>query len=85
MVAPKKKILPQANRGLPGSKSQKRAEGDPQKESKIGRKKHTPPCSSAELFCAKNGGHRGKISVVDRVCLVFKGFLYPPPTWKVFL
>ena len=30
------------------------------------KRKHTPPCSSAELFVAeKNGGHRGKISVVD--------------------
>ena len=33
----------------------------------------------------KNGGHRGKISVVDMVFLVFIGFLYPPPAWKVFL
>ena len=33
----------------------------------------------------KNGGHRGKISVVDMVSLVSIGFLYPPPAWKVFL
>ena len=35
-------------------------------------------------FSLPNGGHRGKISVVDMVCLVFIGFLYPPLTWKVF-
>ena len=36
---------------------------------------HTPPCSSAELFpCRKNGGHGGKISVVDMAFLVFIGF-----------
>ena len=52
----------------------------------LGKRKHTPPCSSAELFFAeKNGGHRGKISVVDMVFLVCIGFLYPPPAWKVFL
>ena len=33
----------------------------------------------------KNGVHRGKISVVDMALLVFIGFLYPPPAWKVFL
>ena len=44
------------------------------------------PCSSEELFFAeKNGGHRGKISVVDMVFLVFIGFLYRPPVWKVSL
>ena len=49
----------------------------------LGKGKHTPPCSSEELFFAeKNGGHRGKISVVD---MVFIGFLYLPPGWKVFL
>ena len=53
---------------------------------KLGKRKHTPPCSSTELFFAeKNGGHRGKISVVDMVFLVFIGFGYPPPAWKVFL
>ena len=37
-----------------------------------------PPC--------KNGGHIGKISVVDMVFLVFYiGFSYLPPGWKVFL
>ena len=53
----------------------------------LGKRKHTPPCSSAELFFAekKKVGHRGKISVEDMVFLVFIGFLYPPPTWKVFL
>ena len=30
----------------------------------------------------KNGGHRGKISVVDMVNI---GFLYPPRAWKVSL
>ena len=35
-------------------------------------RKHTPPCSSAELFFAEQkGGHRGKISVVD---MVLQGF-----------
>ena len=53
----------------------------------LGKRKHTPPCSSAELFLAqKNGGvNRGKISVVDMAFLVFIGFLYLPPAWKVFL
>ena len=37
------------------------------------------------FFAEKNGVHRGKISVVDMVFLVFIGFLYPPPAWKVFL
>ena len=42
----------------------------------LGKRKHTPPYSSAELFFAeKNGGHRGKISVVDMAFLVFIGFL----------
>ena len=51
----------------------------------LGKRNHTPPCSSAELFFAeKNGVHRGKISVVDMAFLVFIGFLYPPPAWKVF-
>ena len=48
-----------------------------------GKRKHTPPCSSpGPFFAEKNGVHRGKISVVD---MVFLGFLYPPPAWKVFL
>ena len=53
----------------------------------LGKRKHTPPCSSAELLFAekKIGGHRGKISVVDIVFLIFIGFLYSPPAWKVFL
>ena len=52
----------------------------------LGKRKRTPPCSRAELFFAeKNGVYRGKISVVDIVFLVFIGFLYPPPAWKVFL
>ena len=52
----------------------------------LGKRKRTPPCSSAELFFAeKNGVYRGKISVVDMVFLGFIGFLYPPPAWKVFL
>ena len=52
----------------------------------LGKRKHTPPCSSAELFFTENdGGHRGKILVVDMAFLVFIGFLYPPPAWKVFL
>ena len=36
------------------------------------------------FLCRKNGVHRGKISVVDMVFLVFIGFLYPPLAWKVF-
>ena len=53
---------------------------------KLGKRNHTPPCSSAELFFAeKNGAHKGKNSVVDMVVLVFIGFLCPPPAWKVFL
>ena len=55
----------------------------------LGKRKHTPPCSSAELLNfslqKKNGVYRGQISVVDMVFLVFVGFLYPPPAWKVFL
>ena len=52
----------------------------------LGKRKHTPPCPREELFFAeKMGGHRGKISVVDMEFLVFIGFLYPPPAWKVFL
>ena len=36
-----------------------------------GKRKHTPPCSSEELFVAeKKWGHRGKIAVVDMVFLV---------------
>ena len=47
----------------------------------LGKRKHAPPYSSEELFFAeKKGGHRGKISVV-----FFKGFLYRPSVWKVFL
>ena len=42
----------------------------------LGKRNHTLPCSSAELFFAeKNGVHRGKISVVDMAVLVFIGFL----------
>ena len=59
----------------------------PERDTSLGKRKHTPPCSSAELFFTekKNGVHRGKISVVDMAFLVFIGFLYPPPVWKVFL
>ena len=49
------------------------------------KKRHTPPCPSKELFFAeRNGGHRGKISVVDMVFLVCSGFLYSPLAWKTF-
>ena len=43
----------------------------------LGKSKHTPPCSSEELFFAeKNRGHRRKISVVDMAFLGFcRGFL----------
>ena len=38
----------------------------------LGKRKRTPPCSSAELFFAeKNRVHRGNISVVD---MGFPGF-----------
>ena len=51
----------------------------------LGKRNRTPPCSSPALFFEeKNGVHRGKISVVDMVFLVFIGFLYPPPAWKGF-
>ena len=44
----------------------------------LGKRKHTPPCSSAELFFAeRNGGHREKMSVVDMAFLVFIGCSYP--------
>ena len=44
----------------------------------LGKRKHTPPCSSAELvFAEKNEGYREKTSVVDMVFLVFRGILYP--------
>ena len=40
----------------------------------LGKREHTPPCSSAELFFAeKNGGHKEKISVVDMVFPFFLG------------
>ena len=52
----------------------------------LGKRKHTPPCSSEFFFFAgKNGGHRGKISVVDMILGGFVGFFYPPPVWKVSL
>ena len=38
----------------------------------LGKRNHTPPCSSAELSLQKKKGvHRGKISVVDMVFLAF--------------
>ena len=47
---------------------------------------HRPaPVQNFSLQKKKNGVHRGKISVVDMAFLVFIGFLYPPPAWKVFL
>ena len=54
----------------------------------LGKRKHTPTCSSEELsfLCRKKDrGHRRKISVVDMVLRVFIGFLHLPPAWKVFL
>ena len=46
---------------------------------------HRPAPVKNFLLPQKNGGHRGKISVVDMAFLVFIGFLYPPLAWKVFL
>ena len=37
------------------------------------------------LFDERNGGHRGKILVVDVAFLLFVGFLYLPPACKVFV
>ena len=42
---------------------------------------HPAPVTNFSL--KKKRGHRGKISVVDMVSLVFTGFLYPPLAWKV--
>ena len=54
-------------------------------EGNSGKKKaYTALLQSRTSLCRKNGVHRGKISVVDMVFLVFIGFLYPPPAWKVF-
>ena len=42
--------------------------------SRVGKRNRTPPCSSEELFCAaREGGHRGKVSVVDMAFLIFIG------------
>ena len=42
---------------------------------RLGKRKRTPPCSSEELlFAEENGGHRGKIEVVDMALLAFIGF-----------
>ena len=45
---------------------------------------HPAPVQNFSLQ-EKKGVHKGKISVTDVVFLVFIGFLYPPPAWKVFL
>ena len=51
----------------------------------LGKRKHTPPCSSEERFFAeKNGGHRRTFLVMDMAFLVFIVFMYLPPAWKVF-
>ena len=52
----------------------------------LGKESMHRPCSSEELFFAeRNGGHKGKISVVvAMVLVVFIGFLYLPPAWKFF-
>ena len=46
---------------------------------------HRPAPAQNFSLQKKNGVHRGKTSVADMVFLVFIGFLYPPPAWKVFL
>ena len=43
---------------------------------------HSAPVRNFSLPKRKKGGHRGKISVVAMVFLVFIGFLYPPLSWK---
>ena len=42
------------------------------------------PAPVRNFSSLKKGEHRGKISVVDMVSLVFKGHLYLPSAWKVF-
>ena len=57
----------------------------PVKVNVLGKKEsihHPAPVQNFSL--PKKRGHRGKISVVDMVFLVFIGFLCPPPAWKVF-
>ena len=49
------------------------------------KKAYTALLQCRTFLCRKNGVHRGRISVVDMVFLVFIGFWYPPPAWKVFL
>ena len=51
----------------------------------LGKRKHTLPCSSAELFFAEKMGPLRKDFGGGYGFLVFIGFLYPPPAWKVFL
>ena len=48
-------------------------------------KAYTALLQCRTFLCPKNGSYRGKISGVDMVFLVFIGFLYPSPAWKVFL
>ena len=51
----------------------------------LGKRKHTPPCSSAELLSAEEKwGPQRKDLGGGNGFLVFIGFLYPPPAWKVF-
>ena len=52
----------------------------------LGKSKHTPPCSGAELFFAEKkwGPQRKDFGGRYGFPLVFKGILYPPPAWKVY-
>ena len=51
----------------------------------LGKRKHTPPCSSAELFFAeKMGSTEERFRWWIWFSWFLQGFLYQPPTWKVF-
>ena len=50
----------------------------------LGKRNHTPPCSSAELFFAdKMGSTEERFRWWIWVFLAFIGLLYPPPAWNV--
>ena len=51
---------------------------------RLGKRKHTPPCSAAELFFAKKWGQQMKDFGGRYAFLVFRGLLCLPPVWKVF-
>ena len=51
----------------------------------LGKESIHRPAPARNFLCRKNGGHRGKISVVDMACLVFIEALSLPLAWKGFL